>query len=193
MESSMTDNERGSLATGSPKREQVKELSQELAVSLWYTYNQHFKVANGYRYFRILIDVLTAIIGGILTYALIWDGVSTNVMIVLAVTIAVLTGIRSAVKPGRQESRFRQSANEYKYQFDGVRDFLKLDIEDSARSVDDLAEQYREYNNRRRELNREAPDAGSLWHKYVQWRVGDDGPDDISVTDAEIQKVMGSD
>ena len=188
----MTDNVRDDLAAGSPKREQVKELSQELAVSLWYTYNQHFKVANGYRYFRMSTDVLTAVIGGILTYALIWDGISTNVMIALAVTIAVLTGIRSAVKPGRQESQFRQSANEYKYLFDGVRDFLKLDIEDSARSADELAEEYREYNNQRRELNREAPDAGSLWHKYVQWRVGDDGPDDISVTDAEIQKVMGS-
>lgn len=189
----MTDNVRGDLESGSPKRDQVKELSQELAVSLWYTYNQHFKVANGYRYFRIFIDVVTAVIGGILTYALIWDGVSTNPMIALAVTIAVLTGIRSAVKPGKQEIQFRQSANEYKFLFDGVRDFLKLDIEDSTQPTDELAEQYREYNNRRRELNRDAPDAGSLWHRYVQWRVGDDGPDDISVTDAEVQKVMGRD
>ncbi len=181
------------FGVGSPKREQVKQLSQELAVSLWYTYNQHFKVANAYRYFRVLIDVLTAVIGGILTYALIWDGVSTEVMIALAVTIAVLTGIRSAIKPGKQEWQFRQSANEYKFLFDGVRDFLKLEVEDSTRSVDDLASQYREYNDQRREFNREAPDAGSLWHKYVQWQVGEDGPDDISVTEAEIQKIMGSD
>ncbi|MCQ4334806.1 hypothetical protein KM295_15230 [Natronomonas sp. F2-12] len=189
----MTDDVNSSIEAGSPKREQVKERSQELAVSLWYTYNQHFKVANGYRYCRVSIDVMTAVIGGILTYALIWDGVSTDVMIALAVTIAVLTGIRSAVKPGKQESQFRQSANEYKYLFDGVRDFLKLEIEDPSKSTDELVAQYRDYNNRRRELNRDAPDAGSLWHKYVQWRVGDDGPDDISVTDAEIQKIMGSD
>lgn len=176
-----------------PKRQLVEERAQDLAVSLWYTYNQHFTVANGYRYLRLVIDVATASMGGVLTYALIWEGVPTPVMIALAVAIAVLTGIRSAIKPGKQETRFRQSANEYKYLFDGVRDFLKLDLQDPTVPPEELEDQYREYNDQRRELNRDNPDAASIWHKYVRWQVGEDGPDDIRVTEAEVAKVMGDD
>ena len=106
----------------------ITERTEEQAVSLWYTYNQHFTAANFYRYLAISIDIGSVGLGGVLTYSLIWNALSMRTMAGLAVLIAVLTGVRAAVRPERQEERIRQSAHKYHRLFDEMGDFLALTL-----------------------------------------------------------------
>jgi hypothetical protein len=172
----MTDNDQRSRITGR---------TEEHAVSLWYTYNQHFAAANFYRYVASGIDLVSVGLGGILTYSLIWKMLPVRTMAGLAVLTAILTGIRAAVRPEQREERLRQSARQYHRLFDEIRDFLILTLPDDSIPINEIQSQYEDIAEQRREFNDELPDVSSLWYHYIDVMKGNDGLDEVTVTEAE--------
>lgn len=172
----MTDNDQRSRITGQ---------TEEHAVSLWYTYNQHFAAANFYRYGASGIDLASIGLGGVLTYSLIWKVLPMQIMAGLAVLTAVLTGIRAAVRPEQREERLRQSARQYHRLFDETRDFLTLMLPDDSVPISDIRSEYEDVAEQRREFNDELPDVSSFWYHYIDFMKGDDGLDEVTVTEAE--------
>jgi hypothetical protein len=90
--------------TDDNQRSRLTRRTEEHAVSLWYTYNQHFAAANSYRYVSNGIDFVTIGLGGILTYSLIWKVLPIRTMAIFAVLTAILTGIRAAIRPENEKS-----------------------------------------------------------------------------------------
>lgn len=172
----MTDNDQRSRITGR---------TEEHAVSLWYTYNQHFAAANFYRYVASGIDLTSIGFGGILTYSLIWKVLPMQIMAGLAVLTAVLTGIRAAVRPEQREERLRQSARQYHRLFDETRDFLTLTLPDDSVSISEIQSEYEGVAEQRREFNDELPDVSSLWYHYIDFMKGEEGLNEVTVTEAE--------
>ena len=165
----------------------------EEIVSLWYSYNQHFKAANFYRYLGSGITILTTFLGGVLTYGLIWDGIQTKYMIALAVLISVLAAVRSALRPDEKQRGIREGANEYKDLCEEAKLILQLDFPDSEISENDLETKVRQVDKQRREINLNTPDISSLWYKYVKWRKATDGLAEIKVSETERELVLGKD
>ena len=171
--------------TDNDQRSRITVRTEEHAVSLWYTYNQHFVAANFYRYVASGIDLTSIGLGGILTYSLIWKVLPIRVMAGLAVLTAVLTGIRAAVRPEQREERLRQSARQYHRLFDETRDYLTLMLPDDSVSIREIQSEYESVAKQRREFNDELPDVSSFWYRYIDLIKGDDGLDEVTVTEAE--------
>lgn len=176
-----------SLLSEGQVRGRIKRRSEDLAVSLWYTYNQHFKAANGYSYLGTTISISTAALGGVLTYGLIWQNIPNRVMVLLAILIAVIQGVRAAVKPSHRALDLRQSAHQYKMLYEDVQDFLSLEVDRRAKTVDDLADRYARLNEKRQKLNMDTSDVSSLWYYYVKWFIGADGLSQTKASETERQ------
>lgn len=175
------------------RRALLQEKTIEEVVNFWYTYNQLFKAANCQRHLGRGISVSTALLGGILTYGLIWDGISNSIMIGLAVLISVLSALRSALRPSEKQRNLRAAAHEYKNLCDEARLLLQLDFADDALTNDELEKEVRELDRRRRELNKETPDVSSIWYHYIKYRKSSNGLAEVSVSDEERALVMGQD
>lgn len=167
------------------RRERIKERCMDQASSAWWSYNQHFKVANFNKFLGYGFSSLVAVLGGILSYGLIWDGVPDWVMIVLAVSVSVVSGMQLVFSPSDKRERLADSAHEYQALFDDVVDFLELELPRDDRTTDDLDEEYEELRQRRRKLNEETPDVSSFWYLYVKWRKGSGGMKEAFSGDAE--------
>jgi hypothetical protein len=167
------------------RRERIKDRCMDQASSAWWSYNQHFKAANFNKFLGYGFSALVAVLGGILSYGLIWDGVPDWLMIVLAVSVSVASGLELILSPSDKRERLADSAHEYQALFDDVVDFLELELPRNDRSTDDLDEEYEELRQRRRELNDETPDVSSFWYLYVKWRKGSDGMKEAFSGDAE--------
>ena len=103
----------------------------------------------------------------------------------LAVLTAVLTGIRAAVRPEQREERLRQSARQYHRLFDETRDFLTLMLPEDSVPISDIQSEYEDVAEQRREFNDELPDVSSLWYHYIDFMKGEEGLNEVTVTEAE--------
>jgi len=175
------------------QRDRLKEKTIEEVVSFWYTYNQLFKSANFYRHLNQSISLLTAILGGVLTYGLIWDGISNTLMIGFAVLISVLSGFRSALRPADKQRKLREAANEYKALCDEAKLILQLDFPDEEVSNEELNARVRQIDENRRNLNKDTPDVSSLWYYYIKYRKSPAGLGEITVSDTERAMILGQD
>lgn len=155
------------------------------ASSAWWTYNQHYKAANFNKFLAYGFSLLIAALGGILSYGLIWDAVPTWLMIVLAVSVSVVSGLQLVISPSDKRERLADSANDYHALFDDVVDFLELELPSNSLSMDEVNTEYEELRERRRELNAASPDVSSFWYLYVKWRKGSDGMKEAFSSDAE--------
>jgi hypothetical protein len=171
--------------TDDDQRSRLTRRTEEHAMSLWYTYNQHFAAANFYRYVANGIDLATIGLGGVLTYSLIWKVLPMRAMAGFAVLTAVLTGIRAAIRPEQREERLRQSARQYHRLFDETRDFLTLTLPDGNTPIGEIQSRYEGTAEQRRDFNDELPDVSSLWYHYIKFFKGSDGLDEVTVTEAE--------
>lgn len=157
------------------RRDRLRERSMDQVSSTWYTYNQHYTAANFYKFMNIGLSSMIAIIGGILSYGLIWDGLPNWLMISLAVGVSVISGIQLVVEPGEKQDKLHNSAQQYHALFDDLVDFLSLDVPSENKDLDELQEAYEKYRKQREELNQEMPDVSSLWYKYIKITKGSEG------------------
>lgn len=157
------------------RRERIKERTIDQASSAWYTYNQHYKAANFYKFLSVSFSSVTAIIGGVLSYGLIWDAVPHGQMVILAVSVSVISGIQLVVEPGEKRDELQNSAQQYHALFDDLVDFLSLEVPHEGASHSSLKEEYDQFRDRREELNEEMPDVSSIWYRYIKWTKGSDG------------------
>jgi hypothetical protein len=175
------------------RRDLLKEKTIEEIVSLWYTYNQLFKAANFLRHVSRGISLFTAVLGGILTYGLIWDGIENELMIALAVLISILTALRSALRPAEKQRELRTAANEYKNLCEEAKLILQIDFPNMELEADQIEEKVKNINKTRRELNTEHPDVSSVWYQYVKYFKSPNGLSEISVSETERTMVLGQD
>jgi len=160
---------------GEERRERVRKRTIDQASSAWYTYNQHYKAANFYKFLSLGFSSITAVIGGVLSYGLIWDGVPNWQMIVLAVSVSVVSGIQLVVEPGEKRDHLENSAQQYHALFDDLVDFLSLRVPYENDRDDAIVAEYEEFRKRREELNEEMPDVSSIWYRYIKWTKGPEG------------------
>lgn len=167
------------------RRCRLKDRSVDQASSAWYTYNQHYKAANFYKFLSIGLSSVITIIGGVLSYGLIWDELPNWFMISLAVAVSIISGIQLVVKPGEKRDRLHHSAQQYHALFDDLVDFLSLDLPSESKQVDTLQGRYEEFQEQREELNQEMPDVSSFWYRYIKFTKGTEGMQEAFAGDIE--------
>lgn len=160
---------------GEERRERIQKRCADLVSSAWWSYNQHFKAANFNKFLGYGLSTLVAVLGGVLSYGLIWDGIPDWVMIALAVSVSVFSGIQLVISPSDKRERLADSAHEYQELFDSGVNFLELELPRDDRTTDEVYSDYQELCKRRRKLNEETPDVSSFWYLYVKWRKGSEG------------------
>lgn len=167
------------------RRERIKNRSKDICSSAWWSYNQHFKAANFNKILGYAFSSIVAILGGILSYGLIWDGVPNWIMIILAVSVSVVSGLQLVFSPSDKRERLSESAHEYQALFDDTVDFIELELPRDDLSTDDVNEEFKELRRRRRQLNEETPDVSSVWYRYLEWRKGSEGMKEAFSDDVE--------
>lgn len=157
------------------RRERIQKRCTDHASSAWWSFNQHFKAANFNKFLGYGLSIIITILGGVLSYGLIWDTVPNWAMISLAVSVSVLSGIQLVISPSDKRDRLTNSAHEYQSLFDDVVDFVELDLPREDQTMPEIEEEYNEIRKRRKELNMETPDVSSFWYLYVKRQKGADG------------------
>lgn len=157
------------------RRERIQDRCMDLVSSAWWSYNQHFKAANFNKFLGYGLSTFVAVLGGVLSYGLIWDGVPDWVMIAVAVSVSVVSGIQLVISPSDKRERLADSAHEYQALFDCVVNFLELELPRDDRTTDEIYSEYEELCQRRQDLNEETPDVSSFWYLYVKYRKGSEG------------------
>jgi hypothetical protein len=166
-------------------RDRLKDRTMDQASSAWYTYNQHYKAANFYKFLSIGLSSVIAIIGGVLSYGLIWDELPNWFMISMAVAVSVISGIQLVVEPGEKRDRLHHSAQQYHALFDDLVDFLSLDLPSESKDIDELQRTYEGFREQRESLNQEMPDVSSLWYRYIKFTKGSGGMREAFAGDVE--------
>lgn len=169
--------------------EGLRRRTEDLAVSSKYTYDQHYSAANFYKYLDIGMTVTAGILGALLTIGLLWETIDTSWMIVGAISVGCIEGIRLSLSPGERARMLRESAQEYQALFERSLDFLRLQVNRDDAAVDTLAEKYRDLNSERLELNEENPDVSSVWYQYIKLFKPAGGLDQTTASHAERQKI----
>lgn len=177
------------IETGERKREGIRRRTEDLAVSLKYTYDQHYCAANFYGYLNIGMTVTAGILGAFLTIGLLWETIATGWMIVGAISVGCIEGIRLSLSPGERARILRQSAHDYQALFERSVDFLRLEANRDDTAVDTLAEKYLDLNSERLELNEENPDVSSIWYQYIKLLRPAGGLDQTTASHAERQTI----
>lgn len=167
------------------RRERIKSRCVDLSSSTWWTYNQHYKAANFNKFLGRGFSILIAVLGGILSYGLIWDEITNWLMVILAVSVSVISGIQLALSPSDERERLAESAHQYQVLFDDVVEFLELEILRDDKTVDDIYTEYQELQQRRKELNKESPDVSSFWYHYIKAIKGSEGMKEAFSSDSE--------
>ena len=160
---------------------------------LW-TYKQHYKAGGVYAGINQLADVLSTVLAGILTYALIWEAFSIQVMTVLAVGIAVISGFRTAARPQKQSKDHYRAAAAYQRLFDEFRDFATLDLADEKYGLKNMREDFEELAAEKRELNENQEDISSIWYYWLKlsYRIRDGSPyQEIGTSDTARRELTG--
>lgn len=181
-------------AEESALRRRIRFSAENKAESLHVTYDQHFSAANFYGWANRAIDTMILAISFLLVAGTVWNTFSMPVMVGLTLSTAGLSGYRRAVKPDKRAERFRESARAYHALFERFRDFLLLDIPSDEYSDEEIRKKHDELAAKRRELNREMPDAHSIWYHYVERVKGEDQRlEEISTSQVVRKTLSGRD
>lgn len=158
------------------------------ADSVLWTYKAHFEAADHYNKRSRWLDWGTTIGAGILTIALIWESVPTVFPIGLAILTAVFSGYKTASEPQKEAESHYRAGKAYHKLFEDFRDFIKLDLADTSRPVDELEDHYRNLSERRKELNDDMPDLEDRWYN----RLDDSIYEEIETTEKAEEQILGS-
>jgi hypothetical protein len=88
-------------------------------------------------------------------------------MTILAISIAVISGFKTAARPQKRSTSHFKAATAYHTLFENFRDFVTLDLADKSTGLNRMRERYEEFSDRRIELNEEMPDNSSLWYRWL--------------------------
>ncbi|MDZ7850339.1 MAG: SLATT domain-containing protein [Halodesulfurarchaeum sp.] len=160
---------------------------------LW-TYKQHYKAGGAYAGINQAADITSTVLAGILTYALIWEAFSTQVMAVLAVGIAVISGFRTAARPQKRLENHYRAGAAYQRLFDEFRDFATLDLADKEYGLENMREDFEELATERRELNENQDDLSSTWYYWLKlsYRIRGGSPyQEIETSETAKRKLAG--
>ena len=160
--------------------------------SIQFTYDQHFTVANFNRWLGRSIDFAIFFISAAVIVGEFVAQLHQGWLISLLLVVAGLSAFHRAMKPGEQEVRFRNSANAYLDLFKRKRDFLRLDLYDEELTDEKVRERYDQLFEEYLDLNRNAPDASSIWYNYMKYVKGEERmEEEIETTDSKRKAISG--
>lgn len=138
---------------------------------LW-TYKQHYKAGGVYAGANLAADVVSTVLAGVLTYSLVWETFSTQVMAALAVVVAVISGFKTAARPQKRSDGHYRAGDAYHRLFEKYRDFVTLDLADKEYGLENMREDFEELADERRELNENQGDLSSIWYYWLKISYG---------------------
>jgi len=173
-------------------RSKIQHRAENKAESLCYTYKQHFAAANFYRFVAKVIDTVVFGAASLILATYFWNAMPNQYIIIPAVLIAGLTGVRRALDLDAKPGEFRRSAQQYHALFDEYRDFLTIRLRADTVSVGELQQEFERLSSERRRLNQNTPDANGLWYRYIRWK-GEERIREEITTKPETREVLSGD
>ncbi len=172
-------------------RDRLEERAQNKAEDTIFTFNQHFLVANFYRFINRASDTALLILSFLLLSTQIMGYLSTQAPVLIALGLATITAYRRSVKPDKRSQAFRESAREYHTLYDEIDEFLKVQIPSDERYSDEEVKSiYDDLIEKRRELNGASPDASQFWYYYLKYIRGEETVVEQTTTKDRIRQIL---
>lgn len=149
--------------------ERLRNRVANMADNVLWTFKQHYTAASFYGYIGLVADIATALLGGILTYTLIWESISWRWMVGMTVVIAIISGFKVASKPQKRAEAHSKAGFAYHKLFDELKDFIELELADKSIGLKTMEERYGELSVNRRKLNNEMPNISSVWYRWLKF------------------------
>lgn len=144
------------------------------------------------RWLNRFLDTLLFALSLLLVSQAVWTVWPGWTLYVLPGIMAVITGYRRAAKPDKRSDRFRTSAKRHHGLFDEFRDFLVITLPSESITDSEVEEMFGELSERRRELNKESPDASSIWYYWIKYVRGEEKlQEQISTTPEMRDAIIG--
>lgn len=163
---------------------------EELNSNLW-NFKRYYSAATFWGWVDFGTDVLTTIMGAILTYALAWRRLPLWVMVSLSLAVGTISLFKGIRRPGKRSEKLHSLGRSYQKLYDDLRDFIKLDLEDIDSEEEWLRERFEELKSRRHQLKAEAKLSG-FWYKWIKWRRGEQIYQEVATTDEERELLDSS-
>jgi len=149
-------------------RKQLFKKALDHRGSIYYTYQRNYFAAKYVGWLGWGLDLLTAVIGGVLIYVL-RSGGSPQAAVYLAVTILISSLISSFYGPKLRSRDYYNAGQEHQELHDEFDHFIHSKISNPNRSNADLEEKLEYLNSKRHDLNQSTPQLGGIWYYLMKF------------------------
>lgn len=135
--------------------------------SIYYTYKRNYFAAQYVGWLGWGLDLLTAIVGGVLIYVL-RSGGPPQAAVYLAVTILISSLISSFYGPKLRSRDYYNAGQEHQELHDEFDYYIHSKITNPNRSNADLEKTLEELNSKRHDINQSTPQLGGIWYNLMK-------------------------
>lgn len=173
-------------------RQELRNRALGTQNSLLWTYKQYYLASEFYDYFSLLLDLLLALFGALLTYGTAWNTIDGRWMFMMAVATAGISLYKAIAKPGKRSEKYHNTGDRLRHLFVDFKDYIQLEV-DAGADEKRLKEKFEELKQRKNELEEEKPRLRGIWYKYLKWRKEEEIYEQIETTEEEMRLLDGGD
>lgn len=161
----------------SPTIEKIRGRCGEMMNGIRYTFKTHYKIAEVYEKGGRVMDLLVAAGTGGLVVALIWEAVSQEALITIAVVVAIISWSQAVLKLGEKSQKHYQAADRHHSLYEEFRDFIKVELPDEEVSNEEKRKRFQALSEKRDQINQLSPRTTNFWYRRIR--------DDVDLATAE--------
>lgn len=147
--------------------EKLRKRTANKADSVLWTFKAYYKAADLYNSIDDFIGWLIIASSTILTIRVLWKKTPDMFLIGLAIFTAVISGYKKALSLRKKSEKFYRAGCDYQRLFEDFRDFIKLELSRKELGLDKMEEKFEKLSERRKQLNKYAPDLKSKWYRKL--------------------------
>lgn len=147
--------------------QQIVRRSAEMMNGIRYTFKTHYKMAEFYEKAGRVADFLVAIGTAALAVFLIWDVLSQQGLVTLALFVAIVSWSQAVLKLGEKSQKHYAAGNRYHILFEEFDTFIKIEVPDDTIPIDEKKAKFNSLSEDRDRLNELTPRTTNFWYNQV--------------------------
>lgn len=159
----------------------LQDRTENTMENLKYVYKTHYKMAEWYERFSNIESMIVAGGTGLLATVIIWGAASREILLTIAVIVALLSWIDAVMNFGIRSTKHFDAADAYHTLYEDFKDFHNLKI-NSEGDYDALLSEYEDLKSRRERIKQGTPRTTNFWFNRL----------DSSSISEEIQRDLQS-
>ncbi|WP_125919968.1 SLATT domain-containing protein [Haloparvum sedimenti] len=141
----------------------IRSRTEEVIANIKYVYKTHYLMAEWYERIDRILSILVAVGTGLLTASIIWEASTREILLTVALVVAILSWIDAVVSLGKKSEQHYTAADEYHDLYEDMKHFYNIDLENVDKR-DQLQNRYDELISNRKAIKSSTPRTTNFWY-----------------------------